>query len=267
MTAYALVFFTDFAANNTFVDANFLVGLQNYLLSRKNNRGGFIQSFSANSVGTPIPQISHDAFIVYALTYYSQTVNVTAEVLSLKSAADNQISANRVDSHLVALLANALYRLKRTTEAQVYADALVKVQNMDGSLMINNAAATSFNGANGTELVLQTTSLAVFVWNNNIAKYTSSITNATGFLYSKIKNGMIGSSVSTSYGLKAVSTNFATFSTINGNGTFTVSINDQLVSAVAFTPSNTDAINIDLTPFVNNKNNSRALAPGQSLVI
>jgi len=71
----------------------------------------------------------------------------------LKSAADNQISAQRVDSHLVALLANSLYRLKRTAEAQVYADALVKAQNnTSGGLIINNPAGTSFNGASGREL-------------------------------------------------------------------------------------------------------------------
>ena len=89
MTAYALVFFTDLSVNNAFVDPSLLPALQNYLLSRKNNRGGFIQT--TNSI--PIPQISHDAWIVYALTYYSQTVNVTVEILNLKSAADNQISA------------------------------------------------------------------------------------------------------------------------------------------------------------------------------
>lgn len=188
MTAYALVFFTDLSVGNTFVDANLLTALQNYLLSRKNNRGGYTQT--TNSI--PIPQITHDAWIVYALTYFSQTVNVTVEVTNLKSAADNQISAGRVDSHFVALLANSLYRLKRTAEAQVYADALVKVQNSDGSLANYNSAATTFNGANGTELGIQTTAIAVAVWNNNVARYTSSITNATSYLYRRVKGGMIG---------------------------------------------------------------------------
>ena len=67
MTAYALVFFTDLSAGNSFVDVSLLNALSNYLLSRKNNRGGFIQS----TTGIPIPQITHDAWIVYALTYYS----------------------------------------------------------------------------------------------------------------------------------------------------------------------------------------------------
>lgn len=78
---------------------------------------------------------------------------------------------------------------------------------------------------------------------------------------------MIGSSFSTTLGLKAVQNNFASTPNINGNGTFTVSINDQLVFSSPFTPSNVDPINLDLTPFTQNKNNSRYLTPGQSLVI
>lgn len=145
MTAYALIFFTDLAAGNTFVDTALVNGLYNYLLSRKNNRGGFIQTTN----GISLPQITHDAWIVYALTYYNAAANVATEIINLKSAADNQISSQRVDSHLVALLANTLYKLKRTAEAQVYADALVKASNLDGSLSVNNQAATSFNGATG----------------------------------------------------------------------------------------------------------------------
>lgn len=180
----------------------------------------------------------------------------------MKSAADNQISAGRVDSHFIALLANSLYRLKRTAEAQVYADALVKVQNGDGSLANYNSAATTFNGANGTELGIQTTAIAVVVWNNNVARYTSSITNATNYLYRRISGGMIGQSAATSFSLKAIQAHFASFPTVNGNGVFTVSINDQLVSTAPFTPLSTDAINLDLSSYAKNSNNSRFLTPG-----
>lgn len=130
MTAYALIFYTDLANGNTFVDTALLNGLYNYLLSRKNNRGGFIQQTN----GIPLPQVTHDAWIIYALTYYNAAANVTAEITNLRSAVDNQISSQRTDSHLVALLANTLYKLKRTADAQVYADALVKASNLDGSL-------------------------------------------------------------------------------------------------------------------------------------
>lgn len=78
---------------------------------------------------------------------------------------------------------------------------------------------------------------------------------------------MIGASAATSFGLKAIQAHFNTFPTINGNGVFTVSINDQLVASTPFSPSNVDAINLDLSSFVKNSNNSRFLVPGKSLIV
>lgn len=78
---------------------------------------------------------------------------------------------------------------------------------------------------------------------------------------------MIGASFATTLALKAVQNSFAQTPNINGNGTFTVSINDQLVYSAPFTPSNVDPINLDLTSYTANKNYSKQMAPGQSLII
>jgi hypothetical protein len=116
MTAYALIFFTDFSVNNTFVDPNLLKGLSTFLISRKNGKGSFMQSFSSSNSFT-VPQYVHDSYIVYALAYYSSTANVTLEVTTLKATADAQIAAQKGDSYFISLLANALYKLNRGTEA------------------------------------------------------------------------------------------------------------------------------------------------------
>lgn len=114
MTAYALVFFTDLYSNgnNTFVDPSVLNGLYNYLLTRRNGRGGFIQSFSPSSNGVGIDQLTHDTYVLYALSYYNASVNVTLEVTTIRSSIDNQVSAGAANPYLLALISNALYRMK-----------------------------------------------------------------------------------------------------------------------------------------------------------
>ena len=67
--------------------------------------------------------------------------------------------------------------------------------------------------------------------------------------------------------MKAIQAHFASFPTANGNGVFTVSINDQLVSSAPFTPTSTDCINLDLSSYVKSANNSRFLTPGSQLTI
>jgi len=86
-------------------------------------------------------------------------------------------------------------------------------------------------------------------------------------LFARIQGGMVGASAATSFALKVINTQFNTFPTINGNGVFTVSVNDQLVASSPFSPSNVDAINLDLSSYVKNANNSRFVAPGKSLIV
>jgi hypothetical protein len=153
MTAYALIFFSDYAVNNSFVDNNLLAGLQAYLNSRRNGMNGFYQSFSSYN-GIQTPQYVHDAYVVYALSYVNTAYNLANEVTALKANADAQIASAKNDTYFQALLANILYKLKRSTEAQTYADVLVKAQSVvDGSLALGVATST-FNGGSGLELQL-----------------------------------------------------------------------------------------------------------------
>jgi hypothetical protein len=163
MTAHALIFFTDYAVNNSFVESSLISGLQTYLIARRTGKGSFTQSFpSSNSL--VVPQYTHDAFVLYALAYSNSSANLTVESTSLKVIADNQYSSGKVDTYFVSVLANALYKLKSTANAQVLADYLVKLQNSDGSITTTLPATATANGANGTEYTLQATALSVLAW-------------------------------------------------------------------------------------------------------
>lgn len=224
MTAYALIFFTDLLSNgNTFVDNNLILQLQNFLLSRRNGKGNFI-----NINGTEIINPTIDAICIHALAYSGSTVLLTTEINTLKAYVDDQIKNSKVDSYIASLLAQALYKLKRPVEAVTYADAVTKVQNLDGSIRSDSPTATTLTNSNGFDLTVQQTAQAIIAWNNNVAKYTSQITNATGYLFSKISNGYLGSSQASTIALRALVPYFSQFASVNGNGSFVVSVNNQV---------------------------------------
>ncbi|CDW76907.1 a-macroglobulin complement component [Stylonychia lemnae] len=263
MTAFALQYLFDLQ-NITRIDSGILSQLSGYLVARKNNRGGFMQSFS-NPLATSVPEVTLNAYIVNALA--AVNANITAELNAVKAFVDAQISQNRVDSYILAQLAQALFRARRNTEALVYADALVKLQAADGSVFSNQDTTLSAFLSNGTELTLETTSIAIQVWSNNQAKYITQINNAANYLLTNINDGLIGGAQSTTLALKALNLFFANsnFPTINGNGNLTLTINDLPVQTVRLVSGSTDTIRFDASAFI--ANNSRLFAAGQSLNI
>ena len=86
MSAYALVFFADLAANNTFVDTTVIQGLANYLYSRRDGKGNFNISYSG-STNTSFNQATINAYVSYALTFNTTMISTlaTVEVAALKT--------------------------------------------------------------------------------------------------------------------------------------------------------------------------------------
>lgn len=76
---------------------------------------------------------------------------------------------------------------------------------------------------------------------------------------------MFGHSGATVNALKAIQTTFLQYDGLNGNGTYTLTINNQLVNQYAFTTSQTDAIAIDVNSFI--KNNSQLVGAAQNLIV
>lgn len=165
MTAFALQYLVDLQ-NITTVDSGVITQLANYLQSRRNGRGGYLQSFS-NPLASSVPEVTLNAYIVNALALVVNATLIAPELNAVKAFVDAQLSQNRADSYILAQLAQALYRAKRTTEAQVYADALGKQQAADGSVFSNQPTTLSVLLSNGTELALETTSIAIQVWSNS----------------------------------------------------------------------------------------------------
>jgi hypothetical protein len=263
MTAFALNLLVDLQ-NATTIDQAVITSLSNYLLSRRNGRGGFLQSFS-NPLATAVPEQTLNAYVLNALA--AANVNSTAaEVNATKAFVDNQLKTNQADGYILAQLAQALYRLRRPLEAVVYADALQRLQAADGSVFSNQTTTLSVLLSNGTELALETTAVAIQVWSNNYVKYVTNINNAATFLAVNNNNGLFGNAHGTAQVLKALNifytvSGFPTY--VSGTGNITLSVNGVAVQTIALVSGSTDAIRFDASNYI--RNNSGLFAAGSSL--
>ncbi|CDW71584.1 a-macroglobulin complement component [Stylonychia lemnae] len=265
MTAYALQFLIDIS-NITTVDKSLINQLAGYLISRRNGRGGFIQSFSS-PLAQSVPEVTLNAYIVNVLTYHNPSVSLTIEINSLKSFVDAQLRINQGDGYILTLLAQSLFRQKRTAEATVYTDALTRLMSSDGRVVSNQTTTLSVFLSNGTNLDIETTALAIQAWNFNTVKYANQIGNATNYLISQIDRGLIGGSQGTYLGLKAIQSYFTSsgFPVINGNGSFFLKVNDVTVETISFRSNQQEAIKFDISEYIKTKGNSRIFAPGASI--
>jgi hypothetical protein len=90
MTAFALNLLVDLQ-NTTTIDQAVITSLQNYLLSRRNGRGGFLQSFS-NPLATAVPEQTLNAYVINALAASGVvSTAIAAEVNATKAFIDAQI--------------------------------------------------------------------------------------------------------------------------------------------------------------------------------
>jgi hypothetical protein len=90
--------------------------LKNYILSRRNGKGGFLRNPKALDSFGSAPENITAAYIVWTLTA-SGITNVTTEITAMKAQADDSIKSNTADGYFLGLLADSLYNLNRSAEA------------------------------------------------------------------------------------------------------------------------------------------------------
>ncbi len=117
----------------------------------------------------------------------------------------------------------------------------------------------------GVNLNIETTALATLAWLNDQDRYAEEIEAAINYITSLVQLGQYGTTQATILSLKAITKYMNNFSDINGNGFFSLYVNDELVQMIEFTPENKSAINFDIQSFID----SHAVdyfAPGEEVV-
>lgn len=152
-----------------FVDKKMVNDLKDFILNRRNGRGGFLRNPKALDSFGSAPDNVTAAYIVWTLTS-SGITNLTTEIAALKTIADDSIRANSADAYFLGLLADSLFNLNRPTEALVYTDYLVRFVNPSGNV---SRSVTTITNSDGSNRVIETTAIAVIAWMNAQPKYAT----------------------------------------------------------------------------------------------
>jgi hypothetical protein len=87
LSAYGLMQFTEMSQVTDLVDATMMANLKKWILSRKDNKGGFMRNAEALDSFGRAPESITNAYIIWSLTSAGIT-DVAAEITQLKSQAD-----------------------------------------------------------------------------------------------------------------------------------------------------------------------------------
>ena len=155
MTAYGLLQFRDMARVQD-VDPAMLKRTQEYLLSRRDGKGGFQRNPRALDTFGRAPDDITNAYIVWALTESGKDDDLTTEL----NALADQAKASK-DPYFLSLVANSLINRARTDEATALLKTVAAAQQ---GRRPSRRRETSITGSGGRDLQIETTALAVLGW-------------------------------------------------------------------------------------------------------
>lgn len=230
LTAYGVMEFTDMARVFA-VDAEMLDRTRQWLLSKRDGKGGFTRnSLSLDTFGAA-PQDVTDAYITWALSQ-SRVQGIDAEVARVRALATESS-----DPYVLALAANVLLDVGDEAAAAAL-QRLADKQDADGSL---RGANTSITRSGGESLVLETTSLAILAW-LRAPSFSAQCARAMEFVLSACKGGRFGATQSTILALKAIVAWDASRASPGADGVARVMLDGRLVASAQFSASQSEPI-------------------------
>ena len=196
LTAYGLMEFTDMAKVMS-VDGDMIDRTRQWLLDRRDGKGGFKRNERALDSFGRAPAPTTNAYIVWSLLESGQSPqSLLAEVNAIKTQA---FEGN--DSYIDALAANILLLADDRDSAELLLKKLSKATNQNGAV---SGANTSITGSGGDALTIETTSLALLAWLRNDEQWAAQVETSIKWLFERSKSGRFGSTQSTVLALKAI---------------------------------------------------------------
>ncbi len=193
LTAYGLLQFTDMRSVFE-VDTAMIARTRDWLLKRRNGKGGFERNPRALDSFGGAPAETTDAYITWALTE-SGEVDLRTELNSLREVA--RVSE---DSYILALAANALHASGDRAEGIQIMQRLGAKQVESGLV---EGAATSITRSGGENLSIETTALALLAWMRE-DRFAANVERGMRYLAESCKAGRFGATQSTVLALRAI---------------------------------------------------------------
>ena len=237
LTAYGLMQFTDMAKVMP-VDNTMIERTRQWLLDRRDGKGGFKRNDRALDSFGRAPTPTTDAYIVWSLLESGQS----PKTLELEISQIKALALTSDDSYIDALAANILYLSGDTISADVLAKQLVDAVGDSGAV---DGATTSITGSGGAALTIETTSLALLAWLRDDEKWAASVETSIKWLFETSKAGRFGSTQSTVLALKAINAYDAARAVPKQAGTVQLVINGKAFGEpVVFTPESKGTIDL-----------------------
>jgi hypothetical protein len=247
LTAYGLLQFKDMARVSP-VDPQLIKRTQEFLLSRRDGKGGFTQNPRAlHSWGASKEVVN--AYIVWALVESDpddkENMDLRKEIAALKTLALDENSASGKDAYFVALVANVLIRRDEREAAHKLLDRLQEKHTKGGKV---TGAVTSVTCSGGQALEIETTAFALLGWlHARDPKYMPTIKEATRWISTQRGGlGAFGSTQSTIMALKALIRYADATKHPAESGEIWVSVGGKRVAARKFTKDDVEVIGLDI---------------------
>lgn len=196
LTAYGLMQFHEYSQVMDGVDQGMMKRTSDWLLSRRDGKGGFQRNPRALDQFGGADQAVTNAYVTYAL---SEAGNKDL-MHEANAAYDNAIKDK--DPYQLALVANTMFNLGQTAKGQQAVAALMATQKSDGTF---EGTKGSITRSGGVSLQVETTSLAVLAMIASGHPDAKALESAVKTIVaSRSSFGAFGSTQGTILGLKAL---------------------------------------------------------------
>ncbi|QDV86007.1 MG2 domain-containing protein [Planctomycetes bacterium TBK1r] len=200
LSAFGLMQFSEMAKMID-IDREMLSRTRNWLLSRRDGKGGFKRNPRHLHVWS-VQQEVVNAYLLWALSqadWAAGDASATASELSAELDAMQRVAESSDDPYLIALSAITLANVGRDRQAATLLDRLVELQNTDGSFI----GKTTITQSGGISRTVETTALAILALARN-DNHRGVAQKAATWLIENRRGGGFGSTQATVLALKAL---------------------------------------------------------------
>lgn len=223
LTAYGLMLFNDMAQITNIVDPMLIERTKQYLLNRKDDKGGFHQNNGKYGFSGASPKVTN-AYIVMALSHagvpYSQ---YQKEFLSALNEANKS-----KDPYRMAIMAQACLNMKDTLNATILLDYLVDRIKTRGikSIDAEQTIVNSYGLSKQVETIALIADALIRINHNDFG----TITTVMDFILSQRRFGGFGSTQATVLAIKAIIGYNNLVNQINEDCTMTIMLNNKEIA-------------------------------------
>jgi uncharacterized protein YfaS (alpha-2-macroglobulin family) len=237
LTAYGLMEFADMAKVYD-VDHAMVERTADWLMSRRDGKGGFLRSTQALDSFGRASEPTTNAYIMWALAEAKRASN---RGLDKELAAQKSLADSTKDPYLLALATNTAL-IAQLPEAKSFVQKLAAMQGKDGSF---DGAKESITMSGGESLTIETTSLATLalIKASPNSEYENQIRRAVDFLNTKRSGyGQWSNTQATILGLKALTAYSEYAKQMQASGAATLIVNGVEAGTITFEKGRKDAL-------------------------